>query len=240
MEIAATERDITEQKRSERERRSLHLRAISAQETERKRIARELHDGVGQILSGVKFRLEALPGEAALSEKTAARIVNVGGFLSRAIAEVRRVSQNLMPSELVDLGLEPALHALCREFKGRSGVSVTLQIRRIPAGVAPEFGSALFRIVQEALNNAGKHSKADSVTVDLSRRGGEFLLNVSDNGIGFRPGEKRSSGGKGIGLGNMRERAELLGGSFELQSKPGAGTVIRVRIPLTGLKDKNL
>ncbi|HBB66559.1 MAG: hypothetical protein A2X28_07900 [Elusimicrobia bacterium GWA2_56_46] len=240
VEIAATERDITEQKRSERERRSLHLRAISAQETERKRIARELHDGVGQILSGVKFRLEALPGEAALSEKTAARIVNVGGFLSRAIAEVRRVSQNLMPSELVDLGLEPALHALCREFKGRSGVSVTLQIRRIPAGVAPEFGSALFRIVQEALNNAGKHSKADSVTVDLSRRGGEFLLNVSDNGIGFRPGEKRSSGGKGIGLGNMRERAELLGGSFELQSKPGAGTVIRVRIPLTGLKDKNL
>ena len=236
VEVATTERDITEQKRAERDLRGLHARAISAQEMERKRLARELHDGVGQILSGVKFRLEALPAEIPLKGKAADKIVKVGGFLSRAIAEVRRVSQNLMPSELVDLGLEPALRTLCREFKERAGVPVTLQAVKVPAAIAPELGLALFRIAQEALNNAGKHSKATLISVTLSRKGGELVLLVSDNGVGFKPGGKRPQTARGIGLGSMRERAELLGGSLELQSKPGAGTTLSVRIPLAGLK----
>ena len=120
-ELATTERDITELKRADRELRRLHARVLSAQETERKRLARDLHDGVGQILSGVKFRLESLPGELALNGTAAARILKVGRLLENAIAEIRRVSQNLMPSELVDLGLEPALLTLCREFKDARG-----------------------------------------------------------------------------------------------------------------------
>ncbi|MDD5209118.1 MAG: chemotaxis protein CheB [Elusimicrobiales bacterium] len=236
VEVATTERDITEQKRADRELRGLHSRSISAQETERKRLSRELHDGVGQILSGVKFRLESLPAEISLQGKDAEKIIKVGGLLSQAISEIRRVSQNLMPSELVDLGLEPALRTLCREFKERAGVPVTLQAGNVPTDVAPALELALFRIAQEALNNIGKHSKASMAAVKLSRKGKELVLTVSDNGIGFTLGGKRQPAGRGIGLGSMRERSELLGGSLELNSKPGAGTTLVVRVPLSGPK----
>jgi len=120
VELATTERDITERKRAEREFRRLHTRAISSQETERKRLARELHDGVGQILSGVKFRLESLPGRIeGIPEEAEREITRAGGIIDRAISETRRVSQNLMPAELEDLGLQPALTALCRDVQDR-------------------------------------------------------------------------------------------------------------------------
>ncbi len=235
VEIAKTERDITEQMRAERELQWLHARVITAQETERKRLSRELHDGVGQILSGVKFRLESLPGTMALTPGASAKILKVGGFLNHAISEIRRVSQNLMPSELEDLGLEPALHTLCRDFKGRSGVHVTLRSGDVSAAIGPNLALALYRIAQEALNNIGKHSKATTAIVSLSRKGNELELIVSDNGIGFKAGGSRRLHGRGIGLGSMRERAQSVGGSLEIQSKPGSGTTLGVRAPLSGL-----
>jgi two-component system CheB/CheR fusion protein len=231
VEVATTERDITEQNRGHREFRRLHGRVITAQETERKRLARELHDGVGQILSGVKYRLQALPGQMTLSDGAEAKILKVGGFLDHAISEIRRVSQNLMPAELVDLGLEAALLTLCREFKERAGLQVT--VRTVPTDAAPERALALFRIAQEALNNVGKHSKATKVSVALSRHGREIDLCVSDNGIGFKPGGRRPAAGRGIGLGSMRERAESIGGSIDIQSTPGTGTTLSVRVPMS-------
>ncbi len=240
VEVATTERDITEQKRAERELRGLHARSMSAEETERKRLSRELHDGVGQILSGVKFRLESLPGEISLDEKAAGKIEKVGGLLSQAISEIRRVSQNLMPSELVDLGLEPALRTLCREFKERAGVPVTLKAGNVPVDMAPGLALGLYRITQEALNNIGKHSKADMAAVYLYRKGIEIILRVSDDGVGFTPGAKRPADGRGIGLGSMRERAELLGGSLELNSKAGVGTTLTARIPLASRGGENV
>jgi two-component system NarL family sensor kinase len=233
VELATTERDITYQKKADRELRRLHARVISVQETERKRLARELHDGVGQILSGVKFRLESLPGKIALSGKRKAKVLELGGILDHAISEVRRVSQNLMPPELEDLGLEPALRTLCREFNGRGGAQVALKTAQIPEAVAPELALALFRIAQEALNNIGKHSKASYVGVSLLRKGRELILNVSDNGVGFVPGGCRlPDERRGIGLGSMRERAESVGGFLEFRSSPGAGTTLGVRAPL--------
>ena len=211
------------------------MRVISAQETERKRLSRELHDGVGQILSGVKYRLEALPGKMTLSGGAEAKLLKVGGFLDNAISEIRRVSQNLMPSELEDLGLEPALLTLCRDFKERSGIHVTLRTGHVPTVVAPELALAFFRIAQEALNNIGKHSKATMVTVALSRKGKEIVLSVSDNGVGFKFGGNRPPTGRGIGLGSMRERAGSVGGSIEIHSMPGAGTTLSVHAPLSGL-----
>ena len=234
VEVATIERDVTKQKRDERELRRLHVRVVSAQETERKRLSRELHDGVGQILSGVKFRMESLPGEIALSGKDAAKIIKVAGLLSHAISEIRSVSQNLMPSELVDLGLEPALRKLCREFKERAGVPVTLKTGSALPDIAPELALALFRIAQEALNNIGKHSKATMAAVAFSHKGGEIVLSVSDNGVGFAPGGNRSPNGRGIGLGSMRERAESVGGCLKFYSTPGVGTTLRVRAPLSG------
>jgi PAS domain S-box-containing protein len=234
VEIAKTERDITKQKLNERGFRLLHARVIAAQETERKRLARELHDGVGQILSGVKYRLQALPGKMTLSEGAEARILKVGGFLDHAISEIRRVSQNLMPSELVDLGLEAALLTLCREFKERAGVRVT--VRTVAANAAPESALALFRIAQEALNNIGKHSKATMVAVNLSIEGREICLSVSDNGVGFKLDGGRRAARRGIGLGSMRERAQSIGGFLDVHSAPGAGTTLSVRAPLSSQK----
>ena len=235
IELATTERDITQQTRADRELRRLHARVISVQETERKRLARELHDGVGQILSGVKFRLESLPGKISLKGRAEAKILELGGFLDHAISEIRRVSKNLIPSELEDLGLEPAFRTLCREFNGRGGPQVTLRIGRVPEHVAPEPALALYRIAQEALNNIGKHSRATLAAVNLSMKGGELALCVSDNGIGLALGGERAPGGRGIGLGSMRERAESVGGMIRFRSKPGAGTKLGVRVPLAGL-----
>ena len=230
---AAAERDIAELKAAGRELRRLHARVISAQEMERKRLARELHDGVGQLLSGVKFRLESLPGTMGLNAKAAAEIRKVDEFLDRAIAEIRRVSHNLMPSELEDLGLEQALRALCREFRGRAGACVALRTWQVPPAVAPELGLALFRIAQEALNNVGKHSQATKVEVSLACEGKGIVLSVSDNGIGFALDGRRPAG-RGNGLGNMRERAESVGGAIEIHSAPGTGTALRVRALLSG------
>ena len=168
-----------------------------------------------------------------LSGGAEAKILKVGGFLDHAIAEIRRVSQNLMPAELVDLGLETALLTLCRNFKDRSGVYVTL--RTVPVDASPDMELSLFRITQEALNNISKHSKATMATVTIVREGHEVVLSVSDNGIGFAP-KMRPLVGRGIGLGNMRHRAESIGGSIELHSKPGSGTTLSVRVPLPGIK----
>jgi two-component system NarL family sensor kinase len=232
--VAGADRDITELKKAGLELRRLHARVISAQETERKRLARELHDGVVQILSGVKYSLESLTGKLDLSGAAAGEILKVDGLLDLAIAEIRRVSHNLMPSELVDLGLEQALRALCRGFKTRGGVSVTLRVGYVPADLAPDLALAYFRIAQEALNNIGKHSKATMVEVALfCSKGNEIVLSVSDNGIGFDLGAGRLPAGRGIGLGNMRERAESIGGVLKVYSTSGAGTALAVHAPLT-------
>ena len=229
--IATTERDITELRHADREFRMLHARVIAAQESERTRLARELHDGVSQMLTGTKFALESLPGTMASSREAQARILKVGELLQRAIAEIRRVSHNLMPAELSDLGLVPALLTLCREFEKRAGVRVAA--KAVPTGASHALELALYRIAQEALHNIEKHSKATKVVLALSREGNEVVMNVSDNGTGFNL-SKRPPAGHGIGLRTMCDRAESVGGFLEMRSKPGAGTTLSVRAPLTG------
>ena len=234
MELATTDRDITAKKQSELELLRMHARVICAQENERRRLSRELHDGVSQILSGVKYRLESLPGRIALGACAAAKILKMGGILDRAISEVRRVSENLMPSELEDLGLEAALRTLCRDSGERAGMQVTLKTGRCPPSLAPATALALYRIAQEALNNIGKHSKATRVIMALACRGKEISMDVSDNGIGFKLGAAHRHGRRGVGLGSMHERAESVGGSMKIDSARGVGTSLRIRAPLTG------
>jgi signal transduction histidine kinase len=215
-----------------RELRRLHTRVISAQETERERLARELHDGVGQMLTGIKFRLASLSKNIALSGQAEADILKVGKVLDRALSEIRRISHNLIPLELKDFGLESALRTLCREFPDPLGINVALKIGHISTAVSPDLALALFRIAQEALNNIGKHSRATTVAVALSRKGTKIVLRIADNGIGFTLGDNQPLTGRGIGLGNMRERAESVGGSIEIHSTPGIGTTIIVHAPL--------
>lgn len=234
MTLATIKGDDAKQLQTDREFRRLHACIIYAQETERKRLARELHDGVSQILLGAKFALQTLLDETALSPSAKSRSAKVCGLLDHAISEIRHVSHNLMPAELENLGLETALRTLSREFKEHSGVSMT--VRTVPSAAKPELALALFRIAQEALNNIGKHSQATMVTVALSRKGKDIFLSVSDNGIGFKLGYSRQPAGRGFGLGNMRQRVESVGGSLEVHSTPEAGTTLNVRAPLAGLR----
>ncbi len=229
--IATTEHDIAELRHADREFRKLHGRVIAAQEIERKRIGRELHDGVGGMLAGTRFALESLTETMTLSREAQERILKVSEALQHAVAEIRRVAHNLMPSELYDLGLVSALLTLCREFEERTRVRVTA--KAVPTGASREMELVFYRIAQEAFHNIEKHSKATKVVLSLSREGDEVILNVSDNGTGFKL-RKRSKVDDGIGLRTMRDRAESIGGSLEMQSKPGAGTALSIRAPLTG------
>lgn len=203
-----------------------------AQEAERRRVARDLHDSVNQILSAVKFRLtvveEKLPpqGEAADARREVGR---ARADLDKAIEEVRCISRNLRPSELDDLGLAAAVRSLGREFGERTGLTLDLQAGTLPGGLPPEVELSLYRILQEALGNIERHAAARRVEVRLEQAPatGALHLRIRDDGRGFDPAAARP----GMGLVDMRERAEFHGGRCLLRSAPGQGTEIEVEIP---------
>jgi two-component system sensor histidine kinase UhpB len=228
-------RDITRRKETEQTLRSLPKLIREAQEVERRRVARELHDSVIQILSAVKFRLQAVEEQLAEKHPSAWRnTLKTKANLEKAIQEVRRISRNLRPSELDDLGLAPALRSLCAEFGERTGVSVDLSITRLPQTVPDDIELNLYRIIQEALGNIEKHSRATRVSLRLAREASQLRAAIRDNGCGFDPLAPRGRKAKppGMGLVDMRERAALLGGHCRLHSAPGEGTEILVEMPL--------
>lgn len=223
-------------RQSESEVRLLSAQSMAAQELERQRIARELHDGVGQALSGVKFTLEGCG--ALLAEGAAYEVAHTLGGLSARIQavidEVRRVSMDLRPSTLDDLGILPTLGWFTREFRAIYGqIKVDTLVEAREEEIAAPMKTAIYRIVQEAFNNVVAHSGARHVALALRRRGGELELQVQDDGVGFdssapRAGRRRG----GLGLQSMRERAEVTGGRFALRSEKGRGTAITVAWPI--------
>ena len=229
-------RDITRRKESEETLRRLPTLIREAQEAERRRVARELHDSVIQILSSVKFRLQAIEEKVAASDEGTWRdTLKAKAALEKAIGEVRRISRNLRPSELDDLGLAPALRSLCAEFGERTGMAVNLSINRLPKAIPDDIELNLYRIIQEALGNIEKHSRATQVSLRLTRQATKLCAAIADNGCGFdpiAPRPRRTAKGGGMGLVDMRERAALLGGHCQLRSMPGSGTEIVVEMPL--------
>jgi PAS domain S-box-containing protein len=224
-----------ERQRSEEMLRRLNSLLLEAQETERRRVARELHDSVNQILSSVAFRVQAiLPGIAAESDAVKQELVRVHFLLQKAMHEVRSISENLRPSELDELGLIAAVRELCEEFKERNPVTVDFQA---PAGterLSSVIELALYRIVQEALTNIQKHAQASEAVLRLSWNDAWVNLVVRDNGRGSATAAPAATPGRlrfGMGLMDMRERCTLLGGSFSIQSVAASGTEIAVRIP---------
>ena len=229
-------RDITQRKRAEEELRSLPQRIIKAQEVERSRVARELHDGVNQIIASVKMRIrnaqESLPSFQAATREILGRCDNL---LTKALEENRRIAHNLHPADLNNLGFSDACQNLCKEFQARTNMEVQCRIalpakNRLPPGIE----LTLFRIVQEAINNIEKYAHAKATKLRIGLRNGSIHLKIHDNGRGFDPkkvklGKKEK--GHGLGLTNMRERALSLGGSCEIQSAPAKGTTIVVQIP---------
>ena len=215
---------------NEREFRRLGRAVWRVQEDERRRLARELHDGLGQNLTALKHRLAQLGGElapeqAGLRNKLEAAIT----LCSDALDDTRNLSRLLRPPILDDLGLAPALRWLARSTEDSSGLPVVIEIEPLPA-LDDEVQTLLFRIAQEAMNNAAKHSAAHSLLLRLVPRDGRLQLQVIDDGTGFDPEAAMAAGG--TGLGSMRERLRLYGGQLELRSAPGHGTRLRATVPL--------
>jgi len=220
--------DISERKQAEAALRQLPGAILRAQELERNRVARELHDSVGQFLTLVKMRIqsiEQMPDQAAREVAAKAR-----QLLTDCIEEVRRIAHNLVPSELEDLGLIAAVRNLCAECSGHAGVKIKLKDDGIPEKLGANLKLSLFRIIQEALTNIVKHSEATHVEVHLTGTCSSIDASIKDNGRGFDPGHARN--GSRMGLVNIGQRAAIVGGSVKIESEPGLGAAVRVHVPL--------
>lgn len=231
--------DISARKQAEEELRRLPQRIIEAQESERQRVARELHDGVNQIIASAKMRLLTVQDNLTALNPAAREILfRCGQLLNQALEENRRIAHNLRPSDLDELGLAAACRNLCKEMQSRANLVVKSSIRGLNRRLPSHMELNLFRILQEAFNNVEKHARAKNVVVQIACRKDLVVLKIQDDGRGFS--HARSNGGKkkrrGIGLTNMRERAAFLGGTCVAESAPKQGTTITVRIPCTDAK----
>jgi two-component system sensor histidine kinase UhpB len=211
--------------RLEHERRDSAARVLTAQEAERLRIARELHDEIGQTLTAVALRAEH---RAQRSGEEHPEFAELAATVQQSLADVRRVSLELRPPALDELGLVNGLISLCARVEQESGMHVRRELEGPRLDLSPDVELAVYRIAQEALTNAMRHSEASEVDVSLARSDDELVLSVRDNGRGFP--EDMSDGG---GLTGMRERAMLVNASLELDSSPGAGVTVMLRLPLS-------
>jgi PAS domain S-box-containing protein len=220
-------------RKSDKELRVLSNQLLSAEEKERKRIARELHDGIGQALSAIKFSVE----NALLELHAAANPIDLGSLeaviplTQKTIEEVRSIVKDLRPSILDDLGILATIGWFCREFQNvYAGIRIETTIEVEENDVPLHLKTTIYRIMQEALNNVAKHSQANFVHLQLKKNEGHLGLSIQDNGWGFnldRAMALRTSS-RGIGLASMRERAELSGAGFEINSAVASGTMIKV------------
>ncbi len=222
--------------RSEDQLRSLATQILSAQETERKRIALEVHDVLGSSLSAIKFKVEEALHNS--NNGKSARLVEsleaVIPLVQDTIEEARRIQSDLRPPMLDDLGIIATFSWFCRRFESiYSGIRVERGISIQEEEVPDYLKIGLFRIAQEAMNNIGKHAGATRVHLGLRKVEGQIELTIRDNGEGFEP-ESLYNGNlkKGLGLASMKERAEFSGGTFCLESSAGKGTVIRAVWPV--------
>jgi PAS domain S-box-containing protein len=221
--------DITERKQAELARTDLSRRLMTAQEAERRRIARELHDGIGQSLALLGIQLQRADQPPATG-KTKPRLSELCTKVKDIGTQVSRLSHQLHSSELEFLGLAAAVKSLCREFSEQYPFKVDCICQSVPPELDNEIALCLLRVVQEALHNIAKHSRAALVQVQLSGISRDLVLTISDDGVGFDLTRVRNT--VGLGLVSMRERMHLVGGRFDISSKPGSGTRIQARVTL--------
>ena len=227
-ERAQVEAELESTRIREEMRGELLRRVIRAQEEERRRIARELHDATGQSLASILLGLKVTEQERTL-QQARARIADLREIVAAAAGEVRRIARELRPSVLDDLGLEAALERLTDDVASRTGVDlirgVTIGERRLD----PEVETVVYRVAQEALTNVAKHGEARTVHVELSTTKGTLRLSVRDDGRGFDPG---SVADRGLGLQGMQERADLVDAKLTVRSAPGEGSTVVLEVPV--------
>ena len=197
---------------------------IEGQEKERERIARELHDGIGQMLTAIRFKIEMAEVSVQIKDE-------IKSIIDETITEVRKISLSAMPAALLDFGLEPALNALCSKMGSYGKIEISVDYERTAQALPLNFevSICLYRISQEALNNMVKYSKASRALVTVRKDIDKIEMTIADNGIGF---DEYNLSQEGNGLRNMKERAKLLNGTLNIQSAPGKGTALYVEIPL--------
>jgi signal transduction histidine kinase len=213
---------------AEEETRALAHRLLTAQEDERRRLARELHDDLSQRLA--RLSIDAARVERSIADSSAkehARTMRAD--LARLGDDVHALAYQLHPSVLDDLGLNEALRVECEQFSRRESIQAQLTTFEAPSEVPSDVSVCLFRIAQEALRNATRHSRASRVNVAVTTTNGSVRMTVSDDGVGFVPAQRRA---RSLGLASMRERARLLRGTIEIESAPGRGTSVNVSLPL--------
>lgn len=218
---------FAESVRSRADLRELSAQLLKTQETERRTLARELHDEVGQSLSAIL--METSGAESTVDpRRIQEHLVSIRILAEKTISEVRDIALLLRPSMLDDFGLVPALNWHAREMAKRSGMRIRLSAEDAVNVLPDEHKTCIYRLVQEALNNAVRHSGASAVEVAVRREGGQVECEISDDGVGFDARHTR-----GMGLLGMEERVNRLGGEFEIVSQPGHGATIRARLPLS-------
>ncbi|HEY0769487.1 MAG TPA: sensor histidine kinase, partial [Sphingobacteriaceae bacterium] len=211
---------------------------LEGQEEERKRLAMDIHDGIGQMLTSLKFQIESLDLNKR-SEESRAKLVEIQQLITQVIKEVRRVTFNLKPTVLGDYGLQAALNVFVKEIAKLSDIELTYHsdaegTLRLPQKIE----NNVFRIIQEAINNAIKYSEASRIDVTLQQTDNFIVIVVKDNGKGFdeKLVEKRSVNiESGRGFFNMYERTEYINGSLDVKSEPGNGTTITLTVPVKTL-----
>ncbi len=210
----------------DQERRELLAGQVAAQDLERRRVARELHDSIGQLLTSASLYAKSVAEEHPAGE---INISKLRGLLDEALRQTRSLAWSLRPVELTDLGLASALRRLAQSIQEQSGLKIDLHCSRLKAAVPHEVEAATYRVVQEALANVVRHAQAQCASVVVARRGEQLVTVVEDDGRGLPEGRPSTTG---LGLRGMHERAEVLGGSLKVESSPGRGTTLRFEVPL--------
>ena len=229
-------RDITRRKQyedalkaSQRELRELSARVLEAREEEKTHIARELHDELGQLLTALKMDLGWLRERLPATPELAARAAEMGELLDRTVSSTRRISADLRPLMLDDLGLADAAAWLVEDFAKRSGVACRIDVAEGIEGLSKAVATAVYRAVQESLTNIGRHAGARNAWVVLGAADGALYAEIEDDGRGIAPEDLAKA--RSLGLKGMRERVDYLGGSIEVVRAPRGGTRVLVRLP---------
>ncbi|MDP3699900.1 MAG: histidine kinase [Hylemonella sp.] len=243
-EVRVVMTDVTQHKQVEadlresvQQSRRLSRRVLEAQETERRRVAMELHDELGQALTAIKINLQV--GERFRQQTTSELNVENIRIVDEALLQMRRLAYGLRPSMLDDLGLAPALRWMAEQTAQRSGLVLRFEPGGAEVRLAPDIEIAVFRIAQEALNNIVRHAQAHTVQMTLSREGGTLVLSVQDDGRGFDLAAMRARAvaGGSLGVLGMEERAMLIGAELLIESEPGQGTRLRLRCPMQAARE---
>nr|WP_255549822.1 sensor histidine kinase [Thermoanaerobacter sp. CM-CNRG TB177] len=220
-----------------KDKRALSVKIIEAQEEERKRIAREIHDGPAQAMANVLLKSELCEKLITKDiEQAKVELKNLKNIVQQSLKEVRKIIYDLRPSALDDLGLIPALSRYIKNFSEETGIFVDFSVLSNYKRLSPEIEITCFRVVQEALTNIKKHSKAKNASVKFEFGMRFISIIIKDDGIGF----DKENIGQGYGLMGMRERVEILNGKFEISSFKNKGTQIYISIPVRGVEDDQI